>query len=187
LIDLIKTCKQLDIAKKFLSKIQQEKGDILFIGTKRQAAQPIKESATASKSFFVRERWLGGILTNWSTVRESLVQLHRLEREEKKNAWISLSKKDVAMLRKRLKRLERYFGGLKGMRTIPKITIIVGQVVESVAVHECHKLSIPIICRLDTDCDPSIVEIGVPINDDSKESIVLFLENLLLEYLSMCE
>jgi small subunit ribosomal protein S2 len=73
------------------------------------------------------------------------------------------------------------------MRTIPKITIIVGQVVESVAVHECHKLSIPIICRLDTDCDPSIVEIGVPINDDSKESIVLFLENLLLEYLSMCE
>jgi small subunit ribosomal protein S2 len=117
-------------------------------------------------------------LTNWATVQTSILQLHRLERNEKKNSWHSLSKKDVSLLRTRLKRLERYFGGLKGICIIPDVAIIVGQTVELVAVRECCQLEIPIICRLDTDCDPDLVKIGVPINDDSYESITLFLENL---------
>jgi small subunit ribosomal protein S2 len=178
LIDLVKTYKQLKKAEKFLELRSMSKNHILFIGTKSQAAQHIKSSAQDSQSFFVRERWLGGILTNWSTVQISLLQLHRLERAERKDSWNSLSKKDVSLLRARLRRLERYFGGLKGIRTIPDVRIVVGQIAELVAVRECYKLKIPIVCRLDTDCDPNWAEIGVPINDDSSRRIFLFLESL---------
>jgi small subunit ribosomal protein S2 len=108
----------------------------------------------------------------------SILQLHRLEREEKKDLWNCLSKKDVSVLRTRLKRLERYFDGLKGIRIIPDVFIVVGQTTELVSIRECYKLNIPVICRLDTDCDPNWVEIGVPINDDSYERIVLFLETI---------
>jgi small subunit ribosomal protein S2 len=178
LIDLVKTRQQLGKARKFLEIISRNGKNILFIGTKNQAAQTIKDRANATKSFFVVERWLGGILTNWSTVRMSLLQLHRLEREEKKNSWSSLSKKDVVLLRKRLTRLERYFGGLKGIKMVPDTVIIVGQITELVAVIECGQLKIPVICRLDTDCNPDLVEIGVPINDDSRARISLFVDSL---------
>jgi small subunit ribosomal protein S2 len=179
LIDLVKTRKQLKTAKKFLREVGRNKKEILFVGTKDQAEQAVEERAKASQSFFVTERWLGGILTNWSTIQASLLQLSRLEREEKNGSWISLSKKDVSRLRKRLIRLDRYFRGLKGMRIVPDVVIIVGQTVELVAVLECRKLKIPIISRLDTDCNPDLVDIGVPINDDSTERIILFLENIL--------
>lgn len=179
LIDLVKTYQKLGEAKKFLIRIKRQGKSILFIGTKRQAKQVVKERAHCSKSFFVRERWLGGILTNWSTVQISLIQLHRLERENEKGAWTFLSKKNVTFLRKRLEQLERYFGGLKGMQTIPDLAVITGQTNEMVRVKECGKLEIPTICSLDTDCDPSLVKIGIPMNDDSKASIWLFFEILL--------
>jgi small subunit ribosomal protein S2 len=179
LIDLVKIRQQLKRARKFLNRIREHRKNILFIGTKRQAAQSIKKRAEASHSFFVAERWLGGMLTNWSTVQISLLKLSRLEREEKKGSWNSLSKKHVSLIRKRINRLERYFGGIKGMQTIPDVVIVVGQIFELVAVLECRNLSVPLICRLDTDCDPELTEIGVPINDDSKERIDLFLEELL--------
>jgi small subunit ribosomal protein S2 len=180
LIDLVKTRQQVKKARRFLRKIRENGKNILFVGTKDQAAQSVKERAEASYSFFVVERWLGGILTNWSTVQISLLKLRRLEREEKKGSWNSFSKKNVSLLRKRIGRLDRYFGGLKGIRMIPDVVIVVGQIVELVAVLECQKLNVPLICRLDTDCDPELAEIGVPINDDSKERINLFLEDLLL-------
>jgi small subunit ribosomal protein S2 len=122
---------------------------------------------------------LGGILTNWFTVQRSLLQLHRLEREKEKGTWITLSKKNATFFRKRLEKLERYFGGLRGIQTIPDLVVVVGQTTELVRIRECYKLEIPVICRLDTDCDPSLVEIGVPINDDSKASIHLFFRNLI--------
>jgi small subunit ribosomal protein S2 len=179
LIDLVKTYRQLKEAKEFLTRIKRQGKHILFIGTKLQAKQIVKERAQHSESFFVRERWLGGMLTNWSTVRISLIQLHRLERDNEKGAWISLSKKNVTFLRKRLEQLERYFGGLKGIQTIPDLAIITGQTSEMVRVRECYKLEIPVVCSLDTDCDPSLVKIGIPMNDDSKASIRLFFETLL--------
>jgi small subunit ribosomal protein S2 len=179
LIDLVKTYKQLEEAKKFLGRIRGYGRDILFIGTKSQAAKVVRERAKTSQSFFVSERWLGGILTNWSTVQGSLLQLHRLEREEEKGVWVHLSKKSVISLRKRLERLERYFGGIKGIQRIPGVVVVVGQTVELVRIRECYKLEIPVVCRLDTDCDPSLVKIGVPINDDSRSSIHLFFEVLL--------
>ena len=118
-------------------------------------------------------------MTNWSTVQRSLLQLHRLEREKEKSTWTSLSKKNATFLRKRLEQLECYFGGLKGIQTIPDLVIVIGQITELVRIRECHKLKIPIICRLDTDCDPSLVKIGVPINDDSSASINLFFKCIL--------
>jgi small subunit ribosomal protein S2 len=107
------------------------------------------------------------------------LKLHQLEYEEKEGAWSLLQKKETIVLKKRLECLKRYLGGLKGIRKLPGIAIIVGQTVEITAVHECRKLEIPIICRLDTDCDPSFTEIGVPINDDSTRRISLFLKILL--------
>jgi small subunit ribosomal protein S2 len=179
LIDLVKTHRQLGEAKKFLTRMKRQGKHILFIGTKFQAKQTVKERAHRSKSFFVTERWLGGMLTNWSTVQISLIQLHRLGRENDKGSWISLSKKNATFLRKRLEQLERYFGGLKGIQTIPDLAVVTGQTNEIVRVRECYKIEIPIVCSLDTDCDPSLVKIGVPMNDDSKASIQLFFDTLL--------
>merc|ERR1711977_67968 len=164
---------------RFVKKIRREGKSILFVGTKDQAAEAIKERALASQSFFVNKHWLGGILTNWSTVKVSLSQLYRLEREQKEGAWSHKKKKEVSRIEKRLNSLTRYFDGLKGLQSLPGIVIIVGQTTEIVAIRECRKLGIPVICRLDTDCNPDLVEVGVPINDDSKRSIRLFLEAIL--------
>jgi small subunit ribosomal protein S2 len=179
LIDLVKTRRQLKEAQKFVIKIRREGKSILFVGTKDQAAEAIKERALASQSFFVNKHWLGGILTNWSTVKVSLSQLYRLEREQKEGAWSHKKKKEVSRIEKRLNSLTRYFDGLKGLQSLPDVVILVGQTTEIVAIRECRKLGIPVICRLDTDCNPDLVEVGVPINDDSERSIRLFLEIIL--------
>jgi small subunit ribosomal protein S2 len=179
LIDLVKTRKQLKEAQKLVTRVRREGKEILFVGTKKQSSQRIKERAQSSQSFFVRERWLGGILTNWFTVQASLLKLHRLERDKKKGPWESLQKKEARVLQKRLDRLDRYLGGLKGIRSIPRVVILVGQTVEIAAIQECRKLEVPLICRLDTDCNPDLVEVGVPINDDSVSRIRLFLKSLL--------
>jgi len=179
LIDLVKTHQKLKEAQKFVTRVRREGKEILFVGTKPQASKRIKERAYSSKSFFVRERWLGGMLTNWFTVQASLLQLHRLERSQKNSPWESMQKKEVTIMQKRLGRLERYFGGLKGIRSHPRVVIIVGQIVEIAAIQECRKLGIPLVCRLDTDCNPDLVEIGVPINDDSVSRIRIFLKRFL--------
>jgi small subunit ribosomal protein S2 len=102
-----------------------------------------------------------------------------LERDQKKGPWDSLPKKEVTILQKRLDRLDRYLGGLKGMRSLPRVVILVGQKVELAAIQECRKLGIPLICRLDTDCNPNLVDVGVPMNDDSVLRIRIFLKSLL--------
>jgi small subunit ribosomal protein S2 len=178
-VDLVKTRRRLEKARKFVIDVARSGKSILFVGTKSQASCIVKEVGYASKSFFVRDRWLGGMLTHWSTVQASLIQLHRLEREQKNGVWSSLSKKEASLLQTRLDRLKRYLGGLKGIRSLPGAVIIIGQTKELVAIQECRKLKIPIVCRLDTDCDPNLVEFGVPLNDDSRARIRLFLEALV--------
>jgi small subunit ribosomal protein S2 len=178
-IDLVKTRIKMEEARQFIEISRREGKDILFVGTSSQAEQVIEERARASQSFFVKKRWLGGILTNWSTVQISLLQLHRLERQHKQDRWISLPKKERSLVQKRLEHLTCYLGGLKGIRALPGVVVVVGQIVESVAIQECRKLGIPIVCSLDTNCDPSLVDIGVPINDDSTARIRLFLETLV--------
>jgi small subunit ribosomal protein S2 len=180
LIDLVKTMQQIEKAQAFVREVRKSGKGILFVGTKYQAAEVIEEVAYASQSFFVNKRWLGGILTNWVTVQASLFQLHRLESEKNTGMWDLLPKKEAILLQTRLCRLNRYLSGLKGIRARPGVVVVVGQSVELTAIQECYKLKIPVVCRLDTDCDPSIVEIGVPINDDSTSRIRLFLELIAL-------
>jgi small subunit ribosomal protein S2 len=179
LIDLVKTIEQIEKSQKFISRIRREGESILFVGTKIQASSSIKIRANASCSFFINKRWLGGILTNMSTIQVSLFQLHRLERQQKNGEWDKLPKKKVIFLQKRIQRLNQYVGGLKGINKLPGVVIIVGQKKELTAVTECSKLKIPRICRVDTDCNPDLVSIRVPINDDSVLSIRLFLQVLL--------
>jgi small subunit ribosomal protein S2 len=180
LLDLAKTRQQLKKAQEIVTKVRREGGDILFVGTKSQSAQRIKERAQASNSVFVAERWLGGILTNWSTVLQSVLELHQLEHDKRIGLWRLIQKKKAAGMKNRMERLERYVGGLKGIRSLPRVVVIVGQTTDFVAAQECRKLSIPLICRLDTDCDPDFADVGVPMNDDSTSRIRLFLEVLLL-------
>jgi len=179
LIDLVKTLEQLEKSQKFIKRIRRTGDSILIVGTKSQASSSVKRRALASKSFFVNKRWLGGMLTNLSTIQASLFQLHRLEREQKNGLWDLLPKKKSSLLQKRLSRLQQYVGGLKGIQKLPRVVIIVGQTRELTAVTECLKLNIPRICRVDTDCNPDIVNLRVPINDDSVIRIHLFLQVLI--------
>ena len=166
LIDLVKTSQQLKQAQKLLTKVRRDGKSILFIGTRRQAVESIKSRALYTQSFFIRRRWLGGIFTNWSTIKISLQHLYRSHYKKKESIFF-------------LNRLNRFIVGLKSIQILPGIVIIVGQFTELTAIQECRKLGIPIICRLDTDCNPRLVEIGIPINDDSTTSICLFLETLI--------
>lgn len=175
LIDLLKTYYQVNEAQRFLGTVRQKGNKFLFVGTKTQASKVVEERAICSSSYFVKERWLGGILTNWHTVKKSLLKLHRMERENKDG----FSPKKAVTFRKRLHRLERYLGGLKGMHSFPGTVIIIGQTKELPAVQECINLDIPMIRRLDTDCDPRFTQVGVPMNDDSEPRNRLFLQSLV--------
>lgn len=175
LIDLVKTRQQLVEARSFLAGQAAEGKTFLFVGTKNQAVRSIEEAARRSRSFYVNERWLGGRLTNWRTVRSSLVRLHLLERQEQRGDFEKLPKKEAANLRKLQERLSRYVGGLKGRRRLPEVVILVGQRQELAAVSECRRLGIPMVSLLDTDCDPTLTQIGVPTNDDSAAAIELVL------------
>jgi small subunit ribosomal protein S2 len=179
ILDLVKTRQRMRRAQKFVEMKRRSGVDILFVGTTRQAKEAIRMSAKSTKSFFVTTRWLGGMLTNWPTIRLSLLQLCHLESEYKKGIW-GTQKKRKAWLLKRLNRLENYLGGLKGIRGIPGMVILVGQQAEKSALRECQKLRVPVVCRLNTDCDPNLVEIGVPISDTSPRRIRLFLKNLVV-------
>jgi small subunit ribosomal protein S2 len=177
-IDLIQARQQMCAAKKVISSVRRSGQEILFIGTKSTISPIIQEVAQTSQSFFVNERWLGGILTNWSTIQLSLLKLHRLETDMRDGVWSSLQKKKVFSLQRQLRRLEHHFGGLKGKRSLPGAAIIIGQPTELTALYECRKIGIPVICTLDTDCDPSLVDVGVAINDDSAVGVHLFLKEL---------
>jgi small subunit ribosomal protein S2 len=178
-IDLVQTRKQIENASEFVITVASEGKNIIFVGTKTQAAKAIETAAHISQSFFVSDRWLGGMLTNLSTIQASLIQLHCIELAQRNGLWSTLPKKEYAMLRKRLSRLDRYLRGLKGICHYPGVVVIVGQIIEVAAIRECHKLMIPTICRLDTNCNPKIVELGIAINDDSAARILLFLEAII--------
>lgn len=180
IIDLVKTLEKIDKARKFISRISLEGKSVLFVGTKNQASSSIRRRASASESFFVNKRWLGGILTNISTIQISLFQLHRFKRQKKNGEWNRLPKKKIIFLQKRIERLNQYVGGLKGINKLPGVVVIIRQKKELTAVLECLKLNIPRICRVDTDCNPNLVKIRIPINDDSALRISLFLQVLLL-------
>jgi small subunit ribosomal protein S2 len=178
LLDLVKTRQQLIDARSYVASQAAEGKTFLFIGTKNQASRAIQETARRARAFYVHERWLGGRLTNWRTVRSSLVRLHLLERQEQRGELETLPKKEAAALRQLKERLQRYVGGLKGRRRLPDVVVIVGQQQELAAVAECRRLGIPRVTLLDTDCNPTWTHIGIATNDDSAAAIELVLSEL---------
>jgi small subunit ribosomal protein S2 len=179
LIDLVQTFTKLKEVKTFLAEQASQGKTFLFVGTKTQAARLIPKAAVEANAYYVNHRWLGGMLTNWKTIRASLTNLDRLEELENNGGFEQLPKKEAANLRKVKERLTRYLGGLKGMTKLPDVVILIGQPDEITAVYECNRLGIRTVTILDTDCDPSLADMVVPANDDSVASIQLLLSEFV--------
>ena len=179
IIDLIQTCSHIKQVSKFLTESASKGKTFLFVGTKKQAAGLIEKVATETKSFYVNERWLGGMLTNWETIKLSIAKLNELEIQERENNFANLPKKEAALCKKQKERLEKYFGGVKNMKLVPDIVVIVGQPEEMNAVRECKKLGLRSITILDTNCDPTVADLFVPGNDDSVTSLRFLLKIFL--------
>jgi small subunit ribosomal protein S2 len=175
LIDLVQTACALIHVHDFVQKQATENKNFLFIGTKRQATNIIVQEAEKCNSPYINHRWLGGTLTNWPTIQKRIEYLKELDAKEEDGTLAILPKKEAAVLRREREKLDKNIGGLRAMTQIPDIAIIVDPKRESTALLECRKLGIQIIAIVDTNCDPSLIDIPIPGNDDSIKSIQLIL------------
>ncbi len=178
IIDLVQTAQYMEEAYVYMRNASEQGRKILFVGTKRQAAGIIAQEALRCGSHFVNQRWLGGMLTNWTTIKTRIDRLKDLERREETGGLDRLPKKEASMLRREMEKLQKYLGGLKAMRKIPDVVVIVDQKREYNAVQECQKLGIPIVAILDTNCDPDTVDVPIPGNDDAIRSVKLIISKL---------
>jgi len=178
IIDILQTLICLKDTTNYLSKVGKENKTVLFVGTKRQFGPIIESCAQTSNSHYVNQRWLGGMLTNWSTMKVCIENLQTLNKQEEDGTLSRLTKKEAAILNKRKDKLEKYFGGVKDMKSLPDVVILVGQPRELIAVKECIKLGIKTITILDTNCDPTLTDFFIPGNDDSIRSVELILNEL---------
>ncbi len=178
IIDLQKTVGYIDEAYAKLLEIGKNNGKILFVGTKKQAQDVVKEEAIRSGQFYVSQRWLGGTLTNFKTIRKSIRRLHDIARMEKDGTFTRLPKKEVLGLRKELEKLEKFLSGIKDMRTLPQAVFVVDPMKEKNAVLEARKLKIPVFGIVDTNCDPDLVDVIIPANDDAIRSVKLIVGKL---------
>jgi small subunit ribosomal protein S2 len=178
IIDLVQTAQLIDDAYNYMRTASEQGKKVLFIGTKRQAAGIIAQEAGRCGAYFINQRWLGGMLTNWETIRTRVERLKELERLEESGNLAKRPKKEGAVLRREMEKLRKYLGGIKTMRKIPDIVIVVDQKREYNAIQECQKLGIPIVSILDTNCDPELVDIPIPANDDAIRSIKLIVGKL---------
>ena len=174
IIDLGRTAKLYRDAAEFVSNVSGQNGTVLFVGTKRQAQDAIAEEAQRCGMFFVNQRWLGGLLTNFTTIQRSLARLRELEAMATDGRWETLSKKEIARLEKERRKLAKNLDGIRGMNRLPDIVFIVDTKHEQIAVDEARKLKIPVIGVVDTNCDPDEVDYVIPGNDDALRSIRLF-------------
>ncbi len=174
IIDLGRTAKLYREAAEFASNIAAEGGTVLFVGTKRQAQDAIAEEAQRCGMFFVNQRWLGGLLTNFATIQRSLARLREIEAMGTDGRYDTLSKKEIARLEKERRKLAKNLDGIRGMNRLPDAVFIVDTRHEQIAVDEARKLKIPVIGVVDTNCDPDQVEYVIPGNDDALRSIRLF-------------
>ena len=178
IIDLVQTAQLMDDAYNYMRTAAEQGKKFLFVGTKRQAAGIIAQEATRCGSHYINQRWLGGMLTNWATIKTRAERLKDLERREETGALDLLPKKEASMLRREMTKLQKYLGGIKTMRKIPDIVVIVDQRREYNAVQEFQKLGIEIVSMLDTNCDPDVVDVPIPANDDAIRSIKLIVGKL---------
>lgn len=177
-IDIRETVKGLLLAKKFIAKTVAEGKDVCFVGTKRQAKEVIEQRVPACGMHFVTERWLGGTLTNFRTIRSRLKRLEELEAIEANDNFHSYSKKMESQLRREMKKIKRNLDGLRTMHKLPGAMVVVDTKRELNALREARKLGIPTICLIDTDGDPDLADIAIPGNDDSMRAIDVILREL---------
>ena len=173
IIDLQKTVKKLEEAYMFIREIAMEGGDVLFVGTKKQASDAIKEEAERCNMPFVNARWLGGMLTNFSTIKRRIKRLEQLKKMEEDGTFDLLPKKEVIKLKLEREKLEKFMGGITEMKKQPAAMFIVDPRKERIAVLEAKKLGIPIVAIVDTNCDPDEVDYVIPGNDDAIRAVRL--------------
>lgn len=173
IIDLQKTVKKLDEAYSFVRDMTAEGGELLFVGTKKQAQESIRDEATRCGMHYVNARWLGGMLTNFRTIRKRIDRLDQLKKMAEDGTFDLLPKKEVAKLQLEVEKLEKFLGGVKNMRTLPKALFIVDPHKERIAVAEAIKLRIPIVAIVDTNCNPDEIDYVIPGNDDAIRAVKL--------------
>jgi len=177
IIDLEQTLKAIDTASKFLNKVVSKNGEVLFVGTKKQARDIVQQEADRCGMFYIVERWLGGTLTNFTTIKKSIKRLKMLEKEGS-NLYDNLTKKETQMLNRERVKLSDQHRGIKDMRRLPEAVILVDAQYEEIAIQEATRLEIPIIAIVDSNTDPTKVDYPIPANDDSIRSIQLILSSL---------
>jgi len=173
IIDLQKTVKKLDEAYAFIKQVSEEDGEVLFVGTKKQAGDNIKEEALRANAHYVNARWLGGMMTNFKTIQTRVSRLEQLHKMAEDGTFDLLPKKEVAQLTLEIEKLEKYLGGIKNMQKLPAALFIVDPKREKIAVSEAKKLGIPIVAIVDTNCDPDEVDYVIPGNDDAIRAVKL--------------
>ncbi len=178
IIDLQKTLKMFKEAAKFTTDIAAEGRVILFVGTKRQAQDAIAEEATRCGMFYINQRWLGGLLTNWTTVQKSVKRLQELDEMATDGRYDLLTKKEIIRLERERKHLQANLAGIKNMRRLPDAIFVVDSNNEQIAVKEARKLGIPVVAVVDTNCDPTLVDYVIPGNDDALRAIRLFTSKI---------
>ena len=173
IIDLQKTIKMLDDAYNYVKAVAQDGGVFLFVGTKKQAQDAVKEEATRAGQYYVNQRWLGGTLTNWTTIQSRVKRLKQLKEMSQDGTFDVLPKKEVALLTKEMDKLEKFFGGIEDMPRIPDVMFVVDPKKEKIAVHEANILGIPVVAMVDTNTDPDPIDVVIPANDDAIRAIRL--------------
>ncbi|MCL6447751.1 MAG: 30S ribosomal protein S2 [Armatimonadetes bacterium] len=173
IIDLQKTVKKIEEAYNFVKELSAGGGTILFVGTKKQAQEAVREEATRAGMFYVNQRWLGGMLTNFQTIRHRIERLLELEKMEADGSLYALPKKEIAELTREKEKLEKSVGGIKGMKKLPDALFVIDPRKERIAVAEARKLGIPIVAVVDTNCDPEEIDYVIPGNDDAIRAVRL--------------
>ena len=175
IIDLQKTVKKLEEAYEAMKEIAQNGGKVLFVGTKKQAQEAAEESAMRTNMYFVNERWLGGTLTNFRTIRSRIRRMEEIETMEKDGTFEALPKKEVIQIKKEYDKLNKNLGGIREMKKMPQALVIVDPRKEEIAIKEAHALGIPVFGIVDTNCDPDVVDYVIPGNDDAVRSVKLLI------------
>ena len=173
IVDLQKTVKKLEEAYAFVRQLSENGQSLLFVGTKKQAQEAIKEEATRCGQYYVNARWLGGMMTNFKTMRTRVDRLNQLKTMQTDGTFDMLPKKEVAKLELEMEKLDKYLGGVKNMKTLPKAMFIVDPHKERIAVAEARKLNIPIVAIVDTNCNPDEIDYVIPGNDDAIRAVKL--------------
>ena len=178
IIDLQKTVKKVDEAYNFIRETAQNGGSILFVGTKKQAQEAMREEAVRCNQYYINERWLGGMMTNFKTIQKRVARLRQLEKMEEDGTFDVLPKKEVLGLRHEMEKLNRNLGGIKEMKKLPAALFVVDPRKEHIAVLEARKLNIPIVATVDTNCDPDEVDYVIPANDDAIRAVRLLASKM---------